>query len=89
MFIQIFIVIAIECLLGVIFGYISSNLLGKAIVAFANQGVPLSIASEVLLPIGYAAPMILVGVSLLLGGLIVIAKIKWLFAKSIMENKTS
>ncbi len=89
LFIQIFIVIAIECLLGVIFGYISSNLLGKAIVAFANQGVPLSIASEVLLPIGYAAPMILVGVSLLLGGLIVIAKIKWLFAKSIMENKTS
>ncbi len=89
LFVQIFAVLLIECLLGVVFGYLFCNLLGKAIVSFSNKGVPLSIASEVLMPIGYAAPMILVGVSLLLGVLIVIAKTRSLFAKSIMENKTS
>ncbi len=89
LFVQIFAVLLIECLLGVVFGYLFCNLLGKAIVSFSNKGVPLSIASEVLMPIGYAAPMILVGVSLLLGVLIVLAKTRSLFAKSIMENKTS
>ena len=88
LFVQIFAVIIIECILGVTLGYLCCNLLGKAIVSFSTPGVPAYIASEVVMPMGYIAPTIMVGVSLLLGVLIVLAKTRSLFAKSIMENKT-
>ena len=89
LFVQIFAVILIECLFGIVLGYLSCNLLGKAIVSFSNPGVPLSVASEVVLPMGFIAPIIMVGLSLILGGVIVLTKTRSLFAKSIIENKTS
>ena len=89
LFVQIFAVIFIECILGVTLGYLSCNLLGKAIGSFSNAGVPSSIANEVALPMGYIAPIIMIGLSLILGGVIVLSKTHSLFKKSIMENKTS
>ncbi|MDE6473958.1 MAG: ATP-binding cassette domain-containing protein [Clostridia bacterium] len=88
LFVQIFAVIFIECILGIVLGYLSCNLLGKAIVSFST-GVSLSVASEVVLPMGFIAPIIMVGLSLILGGVIVLTKTRSLFAKSIIENKTS
>ena len=87
--VQVFSVILIECVLGIFLGWLSGFLLGKTIVAFTHSGIPLSIASEVLLPIGYVAPIVLVLVSIALGGAIVFAKTRALFSKSIMENKTN
>lgn len=85
LFIQVMTVIVAECILGISFGALCCHLFGRI---FADYGVPAGITPEVPMPIGYAAPLIVVGLSLLIGGIIVLAHTRSIFSKSIIENKT-
>ena len=85
LFIQVMTVIVAECILGISFGALCCHLFGRI---FADYGVPAGITPEVPMPIGYAAPLIVVGLSILIGGVIVIAHTRSIFSKSIIENKT-
>ncbi len=78
-------VIVAECILGISFGALGCHMFGKF---FADHGVPAGITPEVPMPIGYAAPLIVVGLSMLIGGIIVLAHTRSIFSKSIIENKT-
>ena len=63
--IQVMTVILAECILGISFGALCCHLFGRI---FADYGVPAGITPEVPMPIGYAAPLIIVGLSILIGG---------------------
>ncbi|MDE7192014.1 MAG: ATP-binding cassette domain-containing protein [Clostridia bacterium] len=89
LFIQVFAIIIVEYAVGIALSALCSHLFGKAYVAFWTKGIATQLSTEVLLPIGYVAPLIVLGVMLLIGGVIVFAKTRSLFKKSIMENKTS
>ncbi|MCI8945246.1 MAG: hypothetical protein HFE33_06210, partial [Clostridia bacterium] len=52
-------------------------------------GTVAKLSTEVLLPMGFKAPLIVIGVSILLGLAIVFAKTVSIFRKSIAENKQS
>ncbi len=85
---QVFTIIAIECILGIALGAFCLYLFGRGYIALFTQGIDTKLFTELILPVGYAAPLIVSAFSFILGGIIVHTKTKWLFAKSIMENKT-
>ncbi len=55
----------------------------------SKLGTVAKLSTEVLLPMGFKAPLIVIGVSILLGLAIVFAKTVSIFRKSIAENKQS
>ncbi len=84
--VQVFSLILLGCILGIIFGALNCHLFGKIFIK-SRLGDVASLATEVLLPMGYIAPIIVVVLSLILGASIVAIKTKSLFSKSIIENK--
>lgn len=87
--VQVFTVIIAECIFGIAFGALSCFLFGKSFVNLVDAGVTLSIANEVVMPMGYQAPLIISLISLVIGGIMTLIKTKALFAKSIIETKTN
>lgn len=86
LFVQIFVVILIESLFGILLAFLCCIFLGKGIVSFYTA-VSLSIATEVIMPMGYVAPIVTVGLLIILSGVLVLAKTRSLFSKSIIEKK--
>ncbi len=87
--IQIFTVIAVECIFGIAFGALGCFLFGKSFISLVDSGVTLAIANEVVMPIGYISPFLMLTISIFIGGVMVLLKTKGLFSKSIIANKTS
>lgn len=82
---QVFTVIVIECVLGVSLGALCCHLFG---MIFAGK-TPANAIAEVPMPIGFIAPLIVVAISIVVGAIIVLAKTRSLFKKSVIENKTN
>lgn len=89
LFVQIFTVIAIECLLGISLGALGCHIFGKVYAYMSGGSAVAKLSRDIIFPMGYGAPIIVVFVSLLLGGAIVFAKTRSLFKKSVIENKTN
>ena len=85
---QIFLLIIVGCVLGIGIGALCCQLFGKMYVK-SKLGVAANLTNEVVLPMGYIAPTIVLAVSVLLVAIIVVIKIKSLFGKSIVANKQS
>lgn len=89
LFTQVFTVIAIQCILGIALGALGCFIFGKVYASIWAISEVTRLLTEVIMPMGYVAPLIIITLSLSLGGAIVHAKTKSLFAKSIIENKTN
>ena len=89
LFTQVFTVIAIQCILGIALGALGCFIFGKVYASIWAISEVTRLLTEVIMPMGYVAPLIIIALSLSLGGAIVHAKTKSLFAKSIIENKTN
>lgn len=84
--IQVFLLIALGCILGITVSAVGLHSFGKIYVK-SKLGVAARLSSEVMLPIGYTAPLIAIAISVLIGVLLVAEKTFALFLKSIMANK--
>ncbi len=83
---QVFVLLIAGLLLGIGFGALFCHIFGRLYLK-SKLGVAASLASEVILPMGYIAPLIVTAVTVLLGAAIVIIKIKSLYSKSISKNR--
>lgn len=86
--IQVFALIALGCVFGISISAVGCQLFSKA-YAKSKLGIAAKLSSEVLLPIGYVAPLIAISISVLTGIVLVVLKIYMLFSKSLIENKNN
>ncbi len=84
---QLLTLVIIECALGFILAKLASWLLGKSLISLMLHISP-SLDNELLLPLGWAPPLVIVFVSFAISALSIIIKVSYMFSKSIMENKT-
>ena len=86
--IQVFALIALGCVFGISISAVGCQLFSKA-YAKSKLGIAAKLSSEVLLPIGYVAPLIAISISVLTGIVLVVVKTYMLFSKSLIENKNN
>ncbi len=86
--VQTFIMIGIGLILAVSICALGCHIFGNIYIE-SKLGTVAKLSTEVLLPMGFKAPLIVIGVSILLGLAIVFAKTMSIYRKSIAENKQS
>ena len=86
--VQTFIMIGIGLILAVSICALGCHIFSNIYIE-SKLGTVAKLSTEVLLPMGFKAPLIVIGVSILLGLAIVFAKTVSIFRKSIAENKQS
>ncbi len=86
--VQTFIMIGIGLILAVSICALGCHIFSNTYIK-SELGTVAKLSTEVLLPMGFKAPLIVIGVSILLGLAIVFAKTVSIFRKSIAENKQS
>ncbi|MDE6758856.1 MAG: ATP-binding cassette domain-containing protein [Clostridia bacterium] len=87
-FVQIFTVVLLEIVIGLILSKIAAIMLGRSFLKLMVGGVFKNLWIEELVLLGYASPIIVITASVLIGTFIIMMKTTSLFSKSIMENKT-
>ncbi len=86
--VQTFIMIGIGLILAVSICALGCHIFSNTYIK-SELGTVAKLSTEVLLPMGFKAPLIVIGVSILLGLAIVFAKTVSIYRKSIAENKQS
>ncbi len=86
--VQTFIMIGIGLILAVSVCALGCHIFSNTYIK-SELGTVAKLSTEVLLPMGFKAPLIVIGVSILLGLAIVFAKTVSIYRKSIAENKQS
>ncbi len=85
--VQIFTLVLIEFLVGLLASFLGCVMLGNSFVSLL-AGVSTGLDTEILLPLGYVAPLAVAGMMLAIGAIVILTKVFTVFSKSIIENKT-
>jgi len=85
--VQIFTLVLIEFFVGLLASFLGCVMLGNSFVSLL-AGVSTGLDTEILLPLGYVAPLAVAGMMLAIGATVILTKVFTVFSKSITENKT-